>query len=323
MSANVTLCDDGIFRGIFGHASSERFLANLVNAVLRNAGETPVQRLEIKNPFQLKELNTQKEPILDIKALDSNKRWFDIEMQIVNHANFRERILYYWARTYEEVLKSGEDYCELRPVVSVVFTRFPIWPDRKDILFDTFQLCSKNDRNRIYTDHLKLHFITVPDSVDASGGPLRDDELKQWLKVLNYPSITSEAEMENIASANPQIEAAYERTKLFLSEPEVRQYIEARRKYELIQNTMIKTAHNEGVTEGHDQGLAEGIVKGRAEGQISDVRTLLEARFKHIDSAIKDALSGKTDIEELRRLLIAAATCSDINEFKARLNNGQ
>ena len=329
MHQNISLCDNGMFRGIFGQVGSEEILADLINAVLRNAGETQIESLTIQNPFQPQELISQKETILDIKAIDCLNQGIDVEVQIAQHKNFRERILYYWSRMYGQKLAKGDDYTELRPVISVIFTKFSIYEKNRDILYDTFHLCSKYDLSRIYSDHLKIHFITVPDDVNASAVIFSDGPLKQWLKTLNYPNKTKEAEMEDIATDNPVIKTAFERAKEFIADPMVQEYIEGREKYEREQATIRRTRleeiqklqkeAEENLTKGRAKGRAEGEAKGRAEGQIKSISALLETRFGVLDEALQDAISDKTDDETLQALLIRAATCADLEEFKRGL----
>ena len=313
MIHKTSLCDDGIFRGIFGQEGSETILTDLVNSVLKNAGDPTIESLTIKNPFQLQDLVLQKEPILDIKATDNTKQLFDIEIQIANHENFRERILYYWSRSYGRDLKQGESYTDLKPVVGIVFTKFPIYPENKEILYDSFYICSKNDPTRILTRHFALHFITVPD--EERQYSVFQQDLQRWLKVLNYPNKTSEAEMENIATENPIVDTAFEKAKHFLADPSVQDYIEAKYKFDLDQTTRLQTSRNEGRAEGR----AEGRMEGRAEGQISDILTLLNERFGPVDSVMQKTLSAKSQPDELRFLLITAATCTNLDEFKAQL----
>ncbi|MDO5555044.1 MAG: Rpn family recombination-promoting nuclease/putative transposase, partial [Planctomycetia bacterium] len=257
MSVKLSVSDDGLFRAIFGHESSTHFLTGLVNAVLRNAGDPPVRALEIKNPFQLKDLANQKEPVLDIKAQDDRGHWFDVEIQVVMHENFRERILYYWSRTYSQELQQGTDYYDLRPVFGIIFTKFPIWPKQPEILYDAFQIGSKYDLARVYSDHLKLHFITIPGQTDGLEHCLHDTELRQWLKILNYPNLTSEEEMTTLATENPLIGEAYERTKTLMADSQVQYYMEARLKHALDEATRrreielkLRDTYNQGVTRG-------------------------------------------------------------------------
>ncbi|MDO5579493.1 MAG: Rpn family recombination-promoting nuclease/putative transposase, partial [Planctomycetia bacterium] len=212
---------------------------NLVNAVLKNSNDPQIQSLEIQNPIQLKDQLLQKETILDIKAKDDQGQLFNIELQACYHVNFRERVLYYIAKVYSKELLEGDDYSKLQPVISIVFTKFPIRPNHPEILFDTFELRSKFDPDQIYTNHIKIYCIYVPDQLDEV--LLQNPELYCWLKLLNYPDKTSEAEMEQIAATYPQIEEAFETAKEFLENPANQEFIEGRRKFQMVQRAITNT----------------------------------------------------------------------------------
>ncbi|MDO5554958.1 MAG: hypothetical protein Q4G68_14475, partial [Planctomycetia bacterium] len=63
----------------------------------------------------------------------------------------------------------------------------------------------------------------------------------------------------------------------------------------------------------------EGIELGRVRQQRTSILTLLTKRFGSVDTAIEEALGDKTDMGELERLLLTAAMCGSLDEFKASL----
>ena len=314
MDLGLSLCDDGIFRGIFGHETSAPFLADLVNAVLRNADDTQIRSLEITNPFQLKELLAQKESVLDIKAKDDQGRSFDVEVQVAWHKGFRERILFYLTRLYSRQLDQGNKYDELRPVIGIVFTKFPIWPDHPEILCDSFCLYSKNNPSRIYSDHIKIHFVTVPEQLDVSL-PMQDTALLQWLKLLNYPKATSEEEMESISENNPFIKAALERTKFFLADPAVQDYVEGKRKFELIQASIQQTIAEENFEKGIEKGIVMRAVK--------DLLELIEWNIETPSDQCRTCIEGITDLGILDSLKakVGKKQITSLDELEQELQN--
>ena len=123
--------------------------------------------------------------------------------------------------------------------------------------------------------------------------------------------------MEDIATDNPVIKTAFERAKEFIADPMVQEYIEGREKYEREQATIRRTRLEE--IQKLQKEAEENLTKGRAEGQIKSISALLETRFGVLDEALQDAISDKTDDETLQALLIRAATCADLEEFKRGL----
>lgn len=112
---------DYAFKRLFGADRNRALLIDLVNAVLRLPPGERIVELEILNPFNDKEALDDKLSVVDIKARDEKGRLFNIEMQMLAVAFWRERILYYWSRLYSQQLHEGENYGKLRPTVSICF----------------------------------------------------------------------------------------------------------------------------------------------------------------------------------------------------------
>ncbi len=64
---------------------------------LVRGGAEPLQLTEVLNPNILPEDITGKQIVLDIRALDSNGRSIDVEVQVRAHATIPARALYYLA----------------------------------------------------------------------------------------------------------------------------------------------------------------------------------------------------------------------------------
>jgi hypothetical protein len=74
---------DFVFRKLFGSDENKDLLISLINSLV--GPEIRFTDVTIKNPFNLAEYPRQKQSILDIKAVDENGVWYDIEMQIIAH----------------------------------------------------------------------------------------------------------------------------------------------------------------------------------------------------------------------------------------------
>ncbi len=104
-------------------------LRSVMNGVLRNADEPPVDAIKIKKPFTFGSSFQEKDVILDVAVEDESGAQYDVEMQTWNHANFRERIVYYLEKIATGQLSKGETYDKLRKVIGIVFVDFPIWSE--------------------------------------------------------------------------------------------------------------------------------------------------------------------------------------------------
>ena len=51
--------------------------------------------------------------------LKVNNRLVNVEIQVKNEPDYRDRTLFYWAKLYSSELKSGEDYSELKQTITI------------------------------------------------------------------------------------------------------------------------------------------------------------------------------------------------------------
>ena len=112
----LKVTNDYIFKKIFTKKGNESILKDLLNSIL----EIKIKEIEVMADTNLeKEIETNKLGILDIKAVLDNETIIDIEIQIINNYNMIERTLYYWSGLYYNQLKKGEDYKEVKKVITI------------------------------------------------------------------------------------------------------------------------------------------------------------------------------------------------------------
>lgn len=104
---------------MLGHDARKGLLVHFLNAVLQPEPDRRVQEIEILNPFNEREFESDKLSVVDVKARDVQKRWYQIEIQLALHAELPERMLYTWSTRYHGMLRKGEDFTALRPVAAI------------------------------------------------------------------------------------------------------------------------------------------------------------------------------------------------------------
>ena len=124
-------------------------------------------------------------------------------------------------------------------------------------------------REELYTSHLYLHFVTIPEDLTKENLVDVNEELTHWLKTMNYPR--NKEDVQVIAGLDPEIAATIERADEFLADERVRDYLLARHKAVTTQATLVATSYKEGHKEGHAEGRAEGIEIGHAEGRAEGI----------------------------------------------------
>ena len=119
---------DYAFKRLFGVDHNRHLLIDLIDAVLDSPPEHRIVEVELLNPFSEKEALDDRLTILDVKARDQSGRRFNVEMQMLPHDGFRERILYYWAQLHHEQLHEGDEFHELRPTISICSVNGNLFP---------------------------------------------------------------------------------------------------------------------------------------------------------------------------------------------------
>ena len=99
-SVPIPTISDIFVHYLFGSAKYAPALVHFVNAVLFDARLGLITKATIKNPFNVKSCQIEKETILDILAEDEHSRVYDFEVQVAGHKYFVERCLYYWAKVF-------------------------------------------------------------------------------------------------------------------------------------------------------------------------------------------------------------------------------
>ena len=136
---------------------NKKVLKGLICALLHLQPEV-VKSIEITNPIDLSGNVTGKEFILDIKVMLNNNTLINLEMQVANEYNWKERSLGYLCRSFDH-LYSGQEYEETLPVVHIGFLKFTLFKDAPEFYGKYMMKNVKN--NRIYSDKFILSVVDL------------------------------------------------------------------------------------------------------------------------------------------------------------------
>jgi len=150
---------DFAFKKLFGSEENKDLLISLINAIVSD--EDQVADLELKNPYNLADYQAGKMSILDIKAVDANGRWFNIEMQVNQDLDFDKRAIYYWSKLVTEQLSEGMMFRELRKTVSINILGFNFVPN-DDGFHSRYRIMNVDtgSDDRLH-DMFELHYIEL------------------------------------------------------------------------------------------------------------------------------------------------------------------
>ena len=286
----------------------EDVLLSLVNSVMRNAGLPTVVKLEIRNPYVLRRWRGDKEPIVDVRATDEKGNVFDLEMQVDGHADFMKRVDYYGARLLVDQIGRGDDYGDLRRVVSIFFVLFPIRKGNEKLWFDA-------QRKLSIFDHfdpdglITTIFVRLPISVEQKPQGFNDPELQDWVKLFGYPALTTAEQIEELTKKNRIFQKVGETMGYFFAKGLGRRAYDERERTRRDWVAIVKGAKEEGV----EEGIKEGIKTGKTEYFIHVVSTRFPADFARRSDEILARLDLKSS-SELTSLIDVGIRCTTFQD---------
>ncbi|MCC2625154.1 MAG: hypothetical protein K0R14_1027 [Burkholderiales bacterium] len=227
---------DFAFKKLFGVEENKDLLIDLINAVVSEKDQ--ISDLEIKNPYNARTFRNDKLSILDIKARGVNKKWYIIEMQVMDQNYFDSRALYYWSRIYHGQLANGINYDCLEKTISINFLNFDCLDEKN--YHNVYKLVNQESGNLYPNDHVELHFIELK-KYHASFSTMLDKWANFLVKAYEYDKqhLPKELRVPSIEKAINVLEHMY------LTEDERESY-EARLKWMLDEEMAIKKARAEG-----------------------------------------------------------------------------
>ncbi|WP_288521349.1 Rpn family recombination-promoting nuclease/putative transposase [uncultured Brachyspira sp.] len=251
MNKPFNALNDCFVRYFFTDKGGEKVLLDFINAVMISADMKTFKAVEILNPFNLKKNYNDKETIVDVKCITKNGTVVIIEVQLSGNSRFPERILYYWAANYSKLLKKGEQYDVLTPVISINLLNFNL-SKKNDNVHSCYMIYDTKNKN-LLTDHLQIHVI------ELKKFKFKDNDLK---KDLNYwlgffTTNNMEAYMSEIVKEKPIMEEAHKRYNNFIRSRLMMSKYEKKEIYQYDKQITLKEERQEGRKEGRQEGRKE------------------------------------------------------------------
>ena len=246
----VKKLNDFFIRYFFGLKGHEDLLLSFINAIMIDSNFATFKSVEILNPFNLSEKANNKESIVDLKAITEDGIIVIIEIQTYSTKNFFERTLYYWSKNYSSVLKKGNQYEKLRPVISINLIDDILF-NRTDNRMHTCYLLKEKNSNEILTDHLQLHYVEIPkfnENADIK------KELKNWILFLKS---NKEEDMSQLLKEDTIFEKAINKYNYFTDNKDLLNEYDRREAFLVYQSSIMRDFKEEGREEGREEGIKE------------------------------------------------------------------
>ena len=167
------MTNDYMFRAVL--QKNKKVLEGLVCSLL-HLSPSDIQSLEITNPIELGAAIKDKEFWLDVNVLLNNNTKLNLEMQVVNEGNWKERSLSYLCRSFDSLLK-GQEYIEVLPTIHISFLNFTLFPEAPE--FYATYLFKNEKNNMVFSDKLQLRVIEL-NQIELATVEDRQYELDYW-----------------------------------------------------------------------------------------------------------------------------------------------
>ncbi|MCZ9886091.1 Rpn family recombination-promoting nuclease/putative transposase [Brachyspira hyodysenteriae] len=250
---NFNVLNDYFVRYLFSDKGSEVILLDFINSIMLDSGMKTFRSLEILTPFNYKENYEDKETIADVKCITQNGTVVIIEIQLQGNSRFPERILYYWASNYSKLLKQGEKYDALTPVISINLLNFNL--DNNDSIHSCYMIYDTN-KKRLLTDHLQIHIIELKKFKYNS----LEYDLNCWLKFFTMKDKDNkEVIMSELVKEKPIMEEVQRRYNNFIKDRLMMNEYDKRQAYLYGNQIMLEEERRLGRVEGKEEGIKEGI----------------------------------------------------------------
>jgi len=239
--------NDLIFKLIFGNEKNVDILEDFLKAVLRLPDEE-YNHLRITNPASTIDKVDDKTIILDVKVYTKSRHVLNVEIQVANTPELRDRITYYASRNLSEQMYRGDDYV-LKKSISILITDFLLIKEN-DVYHNIYHLHdAKTDST--FTELIEINTLEIPKLTSAGEGPLVD-----WLRFI---STNEKEELTMLGERNQAIGKAT--TVLYeLSQDEhTRALYDSREKAKWDEQSRLRGAKDEAVIEVARNGLENGI----------------------------------------------------------------
>ncbi|MEI6527169.1 MAG: Rpn family recombination-promoting nuclease/putative transposase [Planctomycetota bacterium] len=196
---------DFAFRKIFGKRGNEICLISLLDSVLELP--VPIESIEFKNPFSMKDYESDKQVCVDVKATDQEGRIFVVEIQLVVNLSFAKRALFYACSAYADQLGKGQGYGELKATYCVCLLMRRLWDDRQ--LHHQFRLVERTS-GRVLEESIEIHTVELS-KYNGRGESVRSaGVLEQWCYWIKNADKHSEGELRALLPGLPFLQATAE-----------------------------------------------------------------------------------------------------------------
>ncbi len=215
------MTNDYMFRAVL--QTNNNVLRGLICSLL-HLTEDEIISVEITNPIILGEAIDNKEFRLDINVLLNNHTLINLEMQVVNRADWQNRSLVYLCRSFDR-LDHGQEYGEIQPVIHIGFLDYTLFKQSAEF-YATYKLINVKS-HEVYSDNFVLSVVNLS-RIDLATDEDKKYQIDHWARL--FKAATWE-EIHMLASENKYINEASNTILRLSAEEDIRKRCQDREEY--------------------------------------------------------------------------------------------
>ncbi|MCM1315230.1 MAG: Rpn family recombination-promoting nuclease/putative transposase [Alistipes senegalensis] len=253
---------DIIFKKLF--SENEDLLHDFLASILEIPNDS-IKKIKIINPELSLEAVENKFSRLDLNMMIDDKL-VNVEIQIYNDPDYRDRALFYWAKLYTSELKSGDSYSMLKQAITVNIINFNMFESTD---YHTEVAAMIKGTGEVYSDKFKMHFFELK-KVDKRLN--KDNRRELWLQFINADS---EEEFDMLSQTNvPVIQKAVQVIYDMSEDAKIRENARIREKALHDEASLMQGAERKGRTEERAEIIESLKAYGMTDEQIKEALSL-------------------------------------------------
>jgi len=187
---------DFVFSFVFGNQKNIDNTKGFLKALL-DIPDGDFSRLTVVNPSLKRYFKDGKDGIIDLKLTTESGKVIHIELQVEKTANLKNRMMYYASRMISDQLVVGEDYDELKQVISILICDHVLLEEEKYYI-NEYEM--RNKQNNSFTNLLRLYILELPKLPEKE-----DSAVWPWLK---FFKCKTKEEFNMLKKKHPELEKA-------------------------------------------------------------------------------------------------------------------
>ncbi|MDR1902440.1 MAG: Rpn family recombination-promoting nuclease/putative transposase [Treponema sp.] len=296
--SRLNALNDLVFLKIMGEKGDEQQLISFLNAVLNRTGNGSISEVEIIENKELPpDILNGKLSKLDIRAKLKDDTRVNIEVQLKNQYNMRERSLFYWAKEYGKGISPGQDYRELPAVIVINILDFNYI--KLDDFHTSFHLYEDTHKDYRLTGVLEIHYIEMVKFRKVNKKDM-NNPLQRWL--VYFDKHSGIEQVQEVLIMDTAIQAAQAKMEMIQRDPAL---LHAYEMFELSlydHEMSLRGALEEGMRKGMQEGKLEGKQEGMREGKQEGMREVAKALKASGDAFEKIAGITGLSLDEIAHL---------------------